>query len=289
MSEYYTVQQNYRDVLRRYTERAPAGDVPDDLDAELRHWEAKLIETPPPGVRQGLLVAPDDVSRVYHRRNDVIPFADSGIELIDGAKLAEMAAAADTVRPYVWTTLNQGSVGSCASEAITGAVMALREWCGAPQVLLNPWSLYYETSGGRDQGSTLQDNLAKAQSDGICPEADHPRSLGWRARPSSKAQESAKRFRIGRVSPIKNWHQYASALVWGVAVYWGYSGHAIWAGEFVSGNERSGRFRYKNSWGADWGEDGWGTITSDRIMWQYGAYAILSVLIDDVELPAYQP
>jgi hypothetical protein len=102
----------------------------------------------------------------------------------------------DSLPQHITHVLDQDGVGSCATEATAGSVMLSRSVAGMESVLLNPWSIYATTSGGRDGGSAIDDNLAFAREYGICPESIWPRSKGWRAKPSAEAMEEAKKFKI---------------------------------------------------------------------------------------------
>jgi C1A family cysteine protease len=83
-----------------------------------------------------------------------------------------------------------------------------------------------------------------------------------------------------KVVRIRNKEEFGSALIYGLPVYFGYSGHAIYA---VDPIDRS-RFRYANSWDESWGDGGFGTISYNSIVWSYTAYAILTVTTPTDEL-----
>ena len=62
--------------------------------------------------------------------------------------------------------LDQNGHGSCGAEGLTqGCMLALAKATGKPPPLLNPLFMYHTTSGGRDQGSSLQANIAFALKD----------------------------------------------------------------------------------------------------------------------------
>jgi hypothetical protein len=175
------------------------------------------------------------------------------------------------LRPYVKVVLDQGQVGSCATESTTGAVMISRAFRGLEHVLLNPWFIYRVTSGGRDAGSSIDDNLEFVRANGIAPESLHPRSLGWRAKPSEEAIEAATKFRIEEFYDISSIDEMVSALLQGFPVVWGAKGHAVCKVQHL--NEAQGLDL--NSWGDDRADNGFEVWASYRaVNWAYGAWAV---------------
>ncbi len=198
------------------------------------------------------------------------PLAAEHIKLIPRADWAAMAKDI-SLRPFVKTVLDQDGVGSCATEATAGAAMLCRAFKGLPHVVLNPWSIYWYTSGGVDGGSSIDDNLAYARDYGIAPMDLWPRSKGWRAKPSAEALEAAKQYRIDEAYDITSVDEMVSALLTGFCVVYGASGHAVLKVQHI--NESQGLDL--NSWGEDWGDNGFGVWSSYRgINWAYGAWAI---------------
>jgi len=175
----------------------------------------------------------------------------------------------DDLRRKVWVVLNQGQVGSCATESTAAATMISRSIVGAEQVLLNPLFIYHTTSGGRDAGSSIDDNLEFARDYGIAPESVWPRSKGWQAKPSEEAIQVAKQYRIEEFYDISNINEFVSALLLGFPVVFGSNGHAVTAVQHM------GRYPLiLNSWG-DWEDHGFGQWCSyNAINWNYGAWAL---------------
>ena len=179
-----------------------------------------------------------------------------------------------SMRPLVKTILNQGSVGSCATEATTQAVMIARAFAGLEHIELNPWFIYQETSGGRDRGSSIDENLAFVQEHGIAPMSVWGRDKGWRTEPSSEAYDAAKAFRDIEVFDITSIEEMVSALLIGCAVVYGSKGHAVVKVEHISDSEGLD----VNSWGDDWGDGGFGVWASYRaVNFRYGAFAVRAI------------
>ena len=258
----------WKECLARYLERP--GSAAPSLEQELTYLEAQLLANPPPGCGTGLI----QECREPPPRSLSVEQAGIKVVPIDQwpERIAELNAAKAWPNSHVWTVFNQGNIGSCASEAICGAMQALRSQEGQQKVTFNPYGLYGRVNGGRDAGSTLQDNLSFVQRYGCFPESIWPRSKGWQAQPSAEAYEAAKAYRLQEVVQVRSREEFGSALLAGLPVYFGYPGHAIFAVELIDQN----RFWYVNSWGTNWGQQGRGTLSFSQVAWYYGAYAILT-------------
>jgi hypothetical protein len=193
------------------------------------------------------------------------PLARERIKIIPRADWPALAKQ-QRMRQYIPTVLDQDGVGSCATESTTGGVMTIRAYRGLPFVLLNPWFIYHTTSGGRDAGSSIDENLDFVREHGIAPESVWPRSKGWRAKPSAEAYEAAKPFRIREAFDISTVDEAVSALFDDYCIVYGAKGHSVLKVEYD---------KDLNSWGRDWGNDGIGLWASvNAINWNYGAFAI---------------
>lgn len=215
----------------------------------------------PPDRRTGALPRvsrPGELCSLFSERIDVIPRRDWP-DLIGEISLRRYGRPTD-----------QDGVGSCAAEACTQSVIVTRGWQGQQYVELNPWSLYYKTSGGADRGSSIDSNLVLARDQGICPMSLHPRALGWRARPSAEALEAAKQYRIDEFFDIQSIEEFGTALLKGFAVQFGWQGHSVLAVELINPDE----FIYCNSWSTDWGDEGFGRLALNRVNWGYGSFAV---------------
>lgn len=277
-----SITDTYLDLLAKYQANPP---VPQSaMDDALTRIERQMLDNPPPGKRRGLLeFTPPSYAGLGDCENvfKAPPLSDV-FETIPEDQWPDKIAEQDSprLRPFVWDILDQDGVGSCASEGITGCVMARRKIKDCPDIKLNPFFVYHTVSGGYDGGSTLTDNLAFLQTKGVCSQDIWPRSKGWRATPSDAAYENALRHRVLKTARIRTKEEFGSALLYGLPVYFGYSGHAIFA---VDPIDRS-RFRYANSWDESWGDGGFGTISYSSIVWSYTAYAILSVTTPEDEV-----
>ena len=258
----------WRECLARYLERP--GSATPSLEQELTYLEGQLLANPPPGCGTGLI----QECRQPPPRS--VSLEEAGIKVVPLSewpeRIAELSSAKAWPNSHVWTVFNQGSVGSCASEALCGAMQVLRAIEGQQKIVFNPYGVYGRVNGGRDAGSSLQDNLSFIQQYGCFPEDVWPRSKGWRAEPTKEAYEAAKAYRLKEAATVRNREEFGSAVMDGHPVYCGYPGHAIFGVEIIDQN----RFWYMNSWGPNWGINGRGTLSFSQVAWYYGAYAILT-------------
>ncbi len=230
--------------------------------------------TPPPGKCKGCLPRVSEFGTVcpvvkdYPEAIPIIPQREwAGI--IEARKEASLS-----VRSIVPEILDQGGVGSCASEEATQAVMTLRAFSGYSHVPLNPWSLYAWTSGGRDNGSSIDENWQRARDVGIMPMLVWGRDQGWKTKPSQESLiNHASNFRLDEFYDIDNTEEMVSALLAGFVVGYGRDGHAILAVDMLDEDH----MLYANSWG-DWGDAGFGIDKITNVRWEYGAFAARSVL-----------
>ena len=177
------------------------------------------------------------------------------------------------LRPFVPHIMDQNGVGSCASEAASQCIQICRAIGKQDPVKLSPWAVYHTVSGGRDVGSGLPDNVDFVTTYGVPSQEVYPRGKGWRAKPTAEAMEDAKKYRATEVFRISTWEEFGSCLLYGMPVYFGYSGHAITAVSLLSTTQ----LQYANSWG-DWGDEGFGTLSKNSIYWGYGVFGFRAVV-----------
>jgi len=276
------ISNKYKSLLYEYKDLVKKHKRNNVLEVELQKYEHDLLANPPlseevnkygqkTGLlkpkQRGLIMGPNKLSIPKAR-----PLSEYKlISISEWDKYIEDQERVD-LRKFVpkGMILDQDGVKSCASESIAGSIMAVRVFNGMKPVKLNPLFAYHTVSGGRDGGSTLSDNVSFAEQYGIASQDVWPRSNGWRAKPSEEAYEDAKNYRLLEFYKVSSWEEFGTALLLGWPVYFGYSGHAIWGTKVIS----TSRLEYCNSWGEEFGDDGFGTLAKNSIMWGYGAYAI---------------
>jgi len=233
--------------------------------------QAKLIL--PPGYKTGCLPRKS-------RFGEVCDPLEKAIEIIPVDRWQKLIGEVDLRPKTPDPPYDQNGYGSCACESSSGSVETVRVAAGLPRVRLNPYFVYHTTSGGRDNGSNIDDNLVFVREHGIAPESVWPRSHGPWKTPSAEAKKEALKYRILEFYDIANWEEFGTALLLGFPVVFGYSGHSVLATSLIDEN----RLEYLNSWG-NWGDQGFGVLRSSSIMWQYGAWAVRSVIAPDLTAP----
>lgn len=181
-------------------------------------------------------------------------------------------------RHLVPKILDQDGQGACNAFASIQALHVIRNMAGLPFVELSPGNLYGRINGGVDRGSVIADAVQQLEDVGVCKAATVP-PLEWRrSRWPSTWKDEAKRFRILEAYDCPTFDHIASALLMGFPVNFGIlvgnnfrpdetgwlpdyrsggGGHAMCAvGLAYHPSRRTWGLITANSWGRDWGLDG---------------------------------
>ncbi len=292
------LSKRYQVLIAQYADPPKGNLAAKDLDAELSAVEHLLIENPPSyqvekGVyrprAKGLITAEEarvgataeglreldglDPVKPRRIRDDfrVIPIGEWRDRIAERKRLEAMS------RPMVERfTLDQNGYGSCASEGVSGCVIGCEVKQGVERVeRLNAYRLYKRVNGGRDGGSSLSDNMAASAKYGTPTEKVSPRNRGWRPSLSEEEKQDALRHRVREYWRVGSREEFGTALLLGMFVYAGYSGHAWYAIDPL--DEK--RFTWHNSWGKDWADRGFSTLKYTSVRWGYGAYAVRTSLM----------
>ena len=179
-----------------------------------------------------------------------------------------------SLKQFVWMTINQLRRSSCASAAVTGAVMDCEAFEGKPQVDLNHETVYSFVSGGRDRGSSLDANLRHARDVGILPNSIWPRAEhAWNEKPPLELFKEHG-HRIGEFADTNSIEEFGSGLLAGHPGVYARRVHALFAHELL--NDR--RFGYTNSYGEKWGDNGQAQESLSVIEWRYGGFFVLNTI-----------
>jgi hypothetical protein len=192
--------------------------------------------------------------------------------------------------------------GSCAAHAATNVwegtqVMTLGH---ASWIELSPLSIYRITGGDRDRGSTISDNMRQMLEVGALPvpsernkealrmmDLDPSHVMGendWRSDYPKDWKETAKFFRYQEVFDIESFDGLITALLSEFLSEYGRSGHAITSVDPVM--EAVGQYfvDYENTWGSDWGDNGFGRDSEraiSRAIESYGAFAVRTIYVSE--------
>jgi C1A family cysteine protease len=190
---------------------------------------------------------------------------------------------------------NQGQLGSCTANALVGNLEFLEKKAGQPPTDLSRLFIYYneraiEGTVSQDAGAMIRDGVKTLAKQGACPEADWPYVVNQFA-----AKPPAACYKEGLEHQIVSYHRIASVqemrmclaegypFVFGFTVYDSFEsaavaktgklnlpkktekvlgGHAVMAAGY---DDATKRFLVRNSWGTDWGMQGYFTIPYDYL------------------------
>jgi hypothetical protein len=226
----------------------------------------------PDGVVRGCLPRRTLVGDVCPRLEERIAFATEA----DYQKHIKLPLDQTLLR-CVRSIFSQGNVGSCATESSTAAIQLVREFNGLDFEQLSPWSMYAFTSGGRDRGSSIDENLRHLQTTGVLTMDEWSRDEhDWNEKPSDALLKTrACRNRISEFFDITDIEGVMTALTLNMPVVFGWQGHSCVLLKLASMTTAY----YLNSWGSGWSETGMpgiGKINLRSIGFHYGAFAVRS-------------
>ena len=187
---------------------------------------------------------------------------------------------------------DQGQLGSCTANAISGAIQFEQKKQGVKVFMPSRLFVYYneramEGTVNSDAGAQIRDGVKSVANEGVCPEAEWPYDINKFAnKPTSKCfTDAAKCQAVGyqrldstNLNQLKGCISSGFPFVFGFTVYDAFEGpdvaktgvlnmpgpkekvvggHAVMA---VGYDDASQRFTVRNSWGKDWGMKGYFTI-----------------------------
>lgn len=188
---------------------------------------------------------------------------------------------------------NQGQLGSCTANALVGNLEFLEVKAGKPVADLSRLFVYYnervmEGSVNDDAGAMLRDGVKSLVKQGVCTEKTWPYVISkFAVKPPAACFKQALTHQVISYHRIIGLQQMRQCLaegypfVFGFSVYEGFEadsvaktgkldlpapgeklmgGHAILA---VGYDDATKRLLIRNSWGADWGLQGYFTMPYD--------------------------
>ena len=207
--------------------------------------------------------------------------------------LPSLFATPEEIDPRGWYRIeNQGPVGSCQGQSLAAVTeFAFRVALGDIEHFSAMWgylrSQQYDGLIGRDVGSTLASGLKTATEDGMPPERVFPYPGRYITKIPREAADAAQPFRIQYHSVCRSYDDVFAFLAAGqggvqAGMSWGLTpnregvieafgrgrgGHAV---AFLGYSRRKDRNEKNylwmaNSWGKDWGNDGWAEMSPDAV------------------------
>jgi C1A family cysteine protease len=206
------------------------------------------------------------------------------------AVLAQLPSNID-LRPDCPPVYDQGQLGSCTANAIGGAhaFTQLRQF--KKDFMPSRLFIYFnervmEHTVETDSGAMIRDGIKSVAKLGVCPETSWPYDINrFRDKPGAQCYTEAAKNQVTVYRRVlQNLHQLQGALANGTPVVFGFSvyetfegpdvartgvvpmpsrgekllgGHAVLA---VGYDDPSQRFIVRNSWGPNWGQQGYFTM-----------------------------
>lgn len=189
---------------------------------------------------------------------------------------------------------DQDGRGQCASSAACSILETARAMAGLPSVKLSAGDLYSRVNGGRDDGSTLEDNLYELLTNGVAPASVVPYVWDGRVRNDPATKAERLKYRIAEVYLCRTFDALASANMLGFvceeALDWydnftpdadgwlprrgrgGVGGHALTNYGLKRAADGTWGSRTRNSWSAAWGAHGNCVIPESLLDDTYGGF-----------------
>lgn len=214
-------------------------------------------------------------------------------DLIFRPKAVKVPAFMDLTQTYSVPVVQQGALGACTGNGIAGALAYLQVKEGDPLLYPSRLFIYYnerviEGTVNEDAGAGIRDGIKSVTDIGFCPETDWPYDISkFTYKPSDTAYADASKDLVKSYQSVPVSSQSimeAIALgypvIFGITVYDSFmqsqtgdipmpasyesvqGGHCMIA---VGYDQATMRFKFQNSWGTSWGNQGFGTIPFDYL------------------------
>ena len=224
---------------------------------------------------------------IYNLKKDPVDTRD---KLFTVKPAINMPKSAD-LRPQFSTIYNQGDLGSCTANAIAAVLDFIHvQDHGLPFVFPSRLFIYYferlmEGSVDQDAGACIRDGIQVVVKEGACPETVWPYDTSkFTVKPGDDAVTAALKYQaleyvripFNSLLGIKQTLVDGHPLVCGIQVYDSFEsddvaktgmvpmpnvfteqlcgGHAV---SIVGFDDAAGHFIMRNSWGEDWGDNGY--------------------------------
>lgn len=215
---------------------------------------------------------------------------------------------------------DQGQLGSCVLNALNGDLEYSVVYAGFSDYMLSRLFDYFNTRDDEgdtadDTGCTIRDAVKDVAENGVCKESTWPYdTTQFAVKPPDAAYAEAQKVKIGSyaavdqdLTAIKTALSADQLVVFGISVYSSFpmdstdgvvpdpevddtleGGHGI---VIVGYDDATQRFKFRNSWGTSWGDQGYGYLSYAYVMSPQWAsdFWIVQTVIDTLDGPTPTP
>jgi len=173
---------------------------------------------------------------------------------------------------------DQGSTSRCWVHGSARAMEVLRLWEGQPALLLSPDSIAYPIEGTRDRGGYPGDACQQLSEGGACPQSAWPEGELSPRNADKDWKELALNHVLLSWLNVKTFAQQMTLAIRRVpgAIGLGWWGHLVCQLDPIQIGRNDFGLGIDNSWGADWGNNGYGILDEESATADLGAFFPLS-------------